>query len=165
MPNDPAVSAIPWGLEMTGRAVLWVMDRASLRGAGLVGRRSSIRANLSSDLEANRERLCPLFWRPRAPTRPIVKFWKKQNRPCRNFLAKNKIRKTECKHSSTRAKSARSNRFYRRHTPVCDHPLGLFRNATGFQDRNVCFSRHVDQRRHAVRSSQLAPPSIHHRER
>jgi hypothetical protein len=32
MPNDPAASAIPWGLEMTGRAVLWVMDRASLSG-------------------------------------------------------------------------------------------------------------------------------------
>jgi hypothetical protein len=32
MPNDPAVSAIPWGLDMTGRAVLWVMDRASLSG-------------------------------------------------------------------------------------------------------------------------------------
>jgi hypothetical protein len=27
----------------------------------------------------------------------------------------------------------------------------------GFQDQNVCFSRHVDQRQHAVRSSQLAP--------
>jgi hypothetical protein len=30
-----------------------------------------------------------------------------------------------------------SNRFYRRHNPVCDHPLALFRNAAGFQDPNL----------------------------
>jgi hypothetical protein len=36
-----------------------------------------------------------------------------------------------------------------------DHPLGLFRNATGFQDLNLCFSRHVDQRQ-ATESSRFA---------
>ena len=58
MPNDPAVSAIPWGLE--------VMDRASLSGGrdSLEGR-SSIGANLSSDLEANRERLFRHTAKPR----------------------------------------------------------------------------------------------------
>jgi hypothetical protein len=67
-------------------------------------------------------------------------------------------RKTECRYSSTRPKSRRNNRFYRS-IPGMRPPFRIIRNATGFQDRNVCFSRQVDQRQHAVRSSQLAPRS------
>jgi len=77
-----------------------------------------------------------------------------RNRPTVQFLKK---RKTGCANASTRPKSAEVTGSNRRHAPHRDHLYNYFETRPGFQDRNVCFSRHVDQRQHAVRSSQLAP--------
>jgi hypothetical protein len=104
MPNDPAVSAIPWGLEMTGRAVLWVMDRSRSAGTGLghvLSRASPLEGEAASALifhpisKPTVNDYVPFFGAP-GPPPTDRKFWKKQKPTAQKIFWAKKIRKTEC---------------------------------------------------------------------